>query len=266
MTMPLFQLVKRLGRPLKRLLRPRAPKFTPGPETLIFVHVPKAAGSTLNTIIRDLYGRDAICHINGYRTDSEGVLKLRGLPAEQRRKIKVLCGHIPFGLHDHVPQPFTYVTIVRDPVERIISYYYYVARRPDHFHHQVVAGGKMSLAEYIELPHIWVHDAQAKIFAGFDSPSLPPRDLLALAMDNLAQYFAVVGLTERFDETLARIGRHMNWPPISYQPTNVTKDRPKQTQISPALLDRIRELNQLDLELYDWAVRRFERQSWRQAA
>jgi hypothetical protein len=267
MSRGLIRTLKSLGRPLKRLvLGPSAPPtpvltppmrgFVPGPETLIFVHVPKAAGTTFETVIRNLYGGAAIYRLNGYRADSDDIVKFRAMPESERRRLKVLVGHVPFGLHADLPQKCTYTTLLRDPVERIISYYYYILRRTEHFQHQMVVDAKMSLADYVEFKQDWVHNGQA----------LPPDELLRRAIDNLERHFPVIGLTERFDESLARIGRRLAWPRVGYQATNVTKDRPKQTHVAPALLERIRELNRLDLQLYDWAARRFDAERQRSAA
>ena len=101
-----------------------------------------------------------------------------------------------------------------------------------------------------------MHSGQTRVCAGFNSPSWPARQPFQKALENLERHFAVVGLVNCFDESLGRIQKRMGWPWIAYQSQNVTEARPRQEQIEPAVLDRIRQLNALDIALYDWAVRR----------
>ena len=35
-------------------------------------------------------------------------------------------GHMLFGLHAILPQPATYITVVREPVDRVISSFYFM--------------------------------------------------------------------------------------------------------------------------------------------
>ena len=48
------------------------------------------------------------------------------LPLEQRARFRLVMGHFQYGIHEFLPQEYTYVTIVRDPVERVISHYNYL--------------------------------------------------------------------------------------------------------------------------------------------
>ena len=85
---------------------------------LIFLHVPKTAGSTLRPIIDRHYAAGVICKLDVLPRDLEIFLNL---PEQPRSKIRVLEGHLQFGLHEHLSVPVDYVTMLRDPVDRIIS-------------------------------------------------------------------------------------------------------------------------------------------------
>jgi hypothetical protein len=82
--------------------------------------------------------------------------------------------------------------------------------------------------------------------------------MLKTAKSNLRDHFAVVGLTERFDETLLLLKRELGWRRHSYMRHNVTARRPKKRALSEAALNSILGANQLDIELYQYAKGLFE--------
>ena len=40
------------------------------------------------------------------------------IPPARLRKTRMFKGHMLFGLHEILPQPSTYITVLRDPVDR----------------------------------------------------------------------------------------------------------------------------------------------------
>src|ERR1043165_3931345 len=114
-------------------------------DLLIFLHIPKAAGTTLHSILEMHYAPANQCSIY----DPEQAAKVLPLaPRVQREAIRLLKGHLAFGLHEHLIGQSTYITLVRDPVDRIASHYYYVKRMPGHYLHNAVVGQNMSLQDY----------------------------------------------------------------------------------------------------------------------
>src|SRR5262249_44721920 len=72
--------------------------------------------------------------------------------------------------------------------------------------------------------------------------------------DNLRRSFAVVGVTERFDETLIVLKRAFGWTKdLLYYPKNTNPDRPPIDSIPQATRDAILGWNELDRELYRFA-------------
>src|SRR5438128_2361305 len=53
------------------------------------------------------------------------------LPAAERARLRCIGGHLYYGLHEHLVQTSCYLTLLRDPIERMVSLYYYCRRRPD---------------------------------------------------------------------------------------------------------------------------------------
>ena len=91
--------------------------------TTIFLHVRKAGGTSMRHAMRWGTGF-ARCHVT---TDVEASA-YRNLTLERRKEIGLLQGHLLYGVHNHCPGDHAYVTMLRDPVRRVVSAYYYVTK------------------------------------------------------------------------------------------------------------------------------------------
>jgi len=98
---------------------------------------------------------------------------------------------------------------------------------------------------------------QTKMIAGTDYDAPCTAEILRKAKENL-HYFSVVGLTERFEETLALMKLRFGWKLQSYSSFNVTRTRPKKRDLPQSTLDLIAERNRFDIELYDCVAKSFE--------
>src|SRR5205823_1324565 len=79
--------------------------------------------------------------------------------------------------------------------------------------------------------------------------------LLEIAKQNLTNSFHVIGLVERFEESLALMMASFGWRISFYENRRVTKNR---SAVEPRAINMIREHNKLDIELYDFAKKLFE--------
>jgi hypothetical protein len=68
----------------------------------------------------------------------------------------------------------------------------------------------------------------------------------------------VVGLFERFDESLALMKLRFGWKLQRYSSFNVTRARPKKRDLPRSTLDLIAEKNRFDVALYDFAAKVFQ--------
>ena len=251
-----------LGRSRNGYLAPSQPTSraasSPGSDTLIFIHLYKTGGTTLNRIIEWEYKTSRICSVEPTWWQWSYQRITRWSP-RRLAKMEVFKGHMPFGLHRLIPRPANYVTVLREPVERAISDYYFARRFKPHRHHR--AALQLSLEEFFLQKH--EHNLQSRILAGPDShelfPSVCDAGTLAAAKDNLARRFIVVGLTERFDETLALLKVLLNWKVRRYRSFRVADNRVAQHQVAPKTLALIHEKERFDIALYDYASSLFEK-------
>jgi hypothetical protein len=223
-----------------------------GQGSVIFLHIPKAAGSTLHRVIERQYDKGAIFHVSG--TDVRGAIEaFQRLPLRSREKIACLKGHIPYGLHGYMAQPCRYITLLRNPIDRIVSHYHFVLRSPNHYLHGQVVSGDMTLEDYVKSGiSSELNNGQTRQLAGGMKED-EPAELLERAKRHLLQGCVVVGLAERFDESLILMKRRLGWRHVHYRKRRVAPARPFTQDISPRTIQLIAESNEKDEELYAFA-------------
>jgi hypothetical protein len=234
---------------------------TPG-AAVIFLHIPKCAGSAFRDVLAANYD---IRHAFIVRAPAEDhIALLKRLPEFERASLRLVAGHVPYGIHELLPGPSEYVTFLRDPVDRVVSLYYFIRRDTRHELHAAVR--QMSLEEFArgEL-HPEITNCQTRQLSGREATSFlsgtQPCDAedLARACRHL-ETFGVVGLQERYDESVAMCSLRYGWTLPVLREINVTKGRADMAAVPPPVIARIRECNGFDEELYRHAVALFEKQ------
>ena len=226
---------------------------------ILYLHIPKAAGTTLGTILMQKFRRRGVLTIQDAKTAVEDLARL---PDAKREKLQFIKGHFAYGLHEGLGRPFEYITMLREPVDRVVSHYYYVLRNPAHYLHARVTSKKMSLKDYA-LGGLTkeVDNGQVRLIAGEfyrDPCGQCSRELLEKAKENLRNHFAVVGLAERFDETLLVLGERYGWKDMFYTRQNATVDRARLDELPEDAVEAIEAANPLDAELCAFANELFE--------
>jgi hypothetical protein len=161
-----------------------------------------------------------------------------------------------FGLHEVLPQPSTYITVLRDPVERVLSAFYFMRSYKFHPLYWKLRRENWTVEQFVE--RSTRDNVQSKIIANADYHTPCTQEVLDRAIRHLNESFSVVGLSERFEETLALMKLRFGWQLKSYSSFNVTRSRPKKGDLSQATIDRIAEKNKYDVAVYEHGKRLFE--------
>jgi hypothetical protein len=226
---------------------------------IIFLHIPKTAGSSINSIINHVFDKEQI--FDAYTITEDEKMQQKFInDINGKKSIKIIRGHYRFGLHEYIKDPSTYYTIFRNPVERVISHYYFVKRYPKHYLYDQVTQSNMGLKEYVTSGICGeLRNNQVVLMIDKRSNSiLSPNEKLQLAKSNLIKYFEVFGITERFDESLILLEKEYNWKVVGNSRKNVTINRPSKDEIPKETIDIIKEFNLLDFELYNYAIYLFD--------
>ncbi|MFA5114060.1 MAG: sulfotransferase family 2 domain-containing protein [Candidatus Margulisiibacteriota bacterium] len=221
-------------------------------KTLIYVHIHKTAGSTVRTAIERVYGRDKTLKI--YNINGLPLEEFRAMSQEERDRYDCVIGHFSYGIHRYLGRPSEYATMLREPVDRAVSLYYYIKRNPNVPLHRKLVSERISLERYIEEDECGRQANPQVRFVTGESGSDP-----ALARIYLADRYAAFGLAERFDESMVMFQRAFGWQTPYYTSRNVTKGRPRLADLPERLLAKVKRQHAADVELYRDARELFDR-------
>lgn len=229
---------------------------------LIFLHIPKSGGSTFHTILTKNYPRGSVFYFP-FKPFMDTAIFER-MPESEKKSIQVIKGHMIYGLHRLFEEDdVQYISFLRDPVDRIISHYFYVLKHPSHYLHDKVKN-KLDLKSYVKSGlSVEMSNSQTK-FIGLDNvPSLSQHcneTILEQAKRNIEKKFILVGLTEMFDESLLLLRHLLGWKKITYRRKNVNLQRKSREELDRDVIDTIIEHNAYDLALYEYAKERLRNQ------
>ena len=93
-------------------------------DRIVFLHIPKTAGTSTANYFVDMFGKPNVGWLGQHFTMDE---LLEGRNFENYR---VIGGHFAKMHTTNLPFPVIYISLVREPVDRIISYYQHILRTP----------------------------------------------------------------------------------------------------------------------------------------
>ena len=229
-------------------------KATPNEQCLVFLHVPKTGGKTVDSSLILNFPESERIHLD--TLDKRLDETMNSIPLERRSHARLVWGHIPYGVHLYMPQRCEYFTILREPIARVVSVYKYILRARDHVLHDRVATEGIPLEEYLEsgMDEGQTENSQTRQLSGRQFGVLD-RAALVEAKHNL-EASLVVGLTERFEETFVLLRRTLGLR----MPFYITRNVSPPYEASDRAVELARERNELDLELYRFARELFATQ------
>lgn len=225
------------------------------------LHVQKTAGTSLRRRVQHHFGARAVYpDASDGIEDIESVLSIPHLQERFRARgdeIRFVSGHFPLCTTEFLDGDFATLTVLRDPVERTLSYLRHQSEEPE--------GRGASLEDTYE--DRWhfdtaIHNFMVKVL------SLTPEEAadasvmaqveftperLERAKEALAS-MAAFGLQERFEEFCGELARRFGWdlgPPRRANPTGRAK-------VSDGFRARIADDNAMDVELFEFATRLYE--------
>lgn len=232
---------------------------------LNFFHLERGCGRTTKDITARMYNPHEIFDIYrsaDYEQRKDDLYELFVNNTDDSLKIKIVQGHQYYGI-DAGLENFQYFTILRHPVEKVISAYQSYRRTYDSPNH--AAAMLNTLEEHLD-NKVKLHfdNGYTRVFAfkseeedqGVPWGKLKEKHFLT-AKNRLAEM--IVGTTEMCDEFLVYMWRTQGWKIPLYSRANFAKKKHK-IEVSEDLRLRIAELNKYDMKLYEFAQYQFIKQ------
>ncbi|MEX0885522.1 MAG: sulfotransferase family 2 domain-containing protein [Phycisphaeraceae bacterium] len=235
-----------------------APARGLGDARVIFLHIPKTGGTTLEYLLAKNYKINGVLHINApaVADNPYALFKKRELP-------HVVMGHHKMGhvLYRFVDGPLVHLTMLREPVSRVLSYFDYLQTSTGHALHAQVKD--LSLEAFVDSDEmVELADAQTLRIAGWLKKGQRGKTdmdrALADAKQSLARRFTCFGLTEAYPAFLLMASHLLGWRDIYLERRNVSKRKTRPADVPAATLTRIRERNAHDIALYEFGKRLFD--------
>lgn len=238
-----------------------------GADLCVVLHVPKTAGqSLLQTFDRSYEGRGLlrlypgriVVPTRGKRTISDAwdtARVDRYVIEHGSGETRCLFGHLAYlGVHAVLgaETSASYVTFLREPVQRFVSSYHYLKTRSKSSVGEAIAREGWSLDTFSAIPHTRNLQLRHLILGSpVADPAEPEmtREHLEEGKRRLRQFW-FVGLTETFDEDAHYLYGKLGFQRFGAEWVNAT---PGKEMVSPALWQAIAERNALDIELYEYA-------------
>lgn len=158
----------------QKYTRFREQLYADRPETLIHLHIPKTAGTTLAEALSKTETLQPNMIVHDHALD-----ELRALPRQKRRALRYIRGHLSMGAGEALGFPYRHMCLIRRPGPRIFSFYQFIRRTRTHPSFQDLDSADMSFGDYLEysvehVPHrLELDNGQIRRLSGvFDHNSL----------------------------------------------------------------------------------------------
>lgn len=145
--------------------------MTPEPK-IIFLHIPKTAGQSVHEYLLRNFPRERICPA---RVNEQ----LQAYATSELNRYQVFSGHFDWSAFDELEGERFVFTILRDPMERILSFYFYLREQAAHFAELGKLEDKPGIKAALELTP-WQY---------FVDPNCPLREFIDNHYDNFFTFF-----------------------------------------------------------------------------
>ena len=252
-----------LSKKLENLYFKHKPNF-------FFMHIPKTGGTSIDSAFEKIYrlsysrlkeaaSQKTVELLRNKSAQNQSIdfletMRFRRslLVYEMFRNTHFISGHTYFDTEvwNRFGHKYAYITVLREPVKRYISYYFFNLEKPDKAHGKI----NQSLTDFLKSEK---GRRAGKVYARYlcgnleriSANDFPNHDDIAKAKENLKK-FKAVGFLENIEAFKQTIEKDFSLNiKIPYKNKNVAKN----INISPEITDQIRRNCQIDLEIYNYA-------------
>ena len=247
---------------------------------LVFIHLPKTGGTTLNHIFFRKFTRKKVFHI----WDPLHPETFLQMSDEKRNEFDCITGYVPACIHNFISRPCRYIILLREPLERAISDYYFILTSVRHPRHERYNREKVTLEEHLQeergsTPDIIKLLLYPKLEVLLDIPiiekwrgfksykiyfeSYKMNKMIEEGKRKLRQDFFQVGILDRFGEFVFLLSRRLKWDLPCYRIENQNSSRLRadaRNTIDTEVLSHFNAAHRIEYQLYEYACSLFAAQ------
>lgn len=222
---------------------------------LVFTHIPRTGGTTIRSILsRYLENRTFIDSFSGFSfmTDSE----LNGN--------EFIATHCGYGIFNRINKEHKRLVVLRDPVERIVSHYYYLRDIDENISYSSYYAKNLPLIEFIKQQNpavqTGINNTQTWHLIKDKNQSfrnqykgMAANDLVDIALEHLQKY-NFIGFTDSLPFVIDQlVGEYGSGDSTNDIPLIAKSNRPQLANIDQEILNEIRDIVDLDCLLFERA-------------
>lgn len=244
-------------------------------QKVVFLHIPKSAGTSFHLLLTRHFGDQEVCPIRNRRIDQ--------MDDSTLASYRLFSGHYFFNQVERIPEPKIMLTILREPKSRIMSLYnFHRSFRSDRIPNIVALGydspryaKELTLVEYLRCPDYSVRvntdNAITRYLVGLDFADsngqwiVSDDTALNLALTRL-QTFDGIGLVEKAQQSLRKFETILSLSFPEQMPFHndfaSLSLRSDFEKVEPAVIDdqaeeELERMTRIDQKVYAWAAENF---------
>jgi len=220
---------------------------------LRLLHLPKAAGTSLAPALALFYPGPAFVFTGRLEEDQA---RFRALSAEEKRRLVFVFGHAPRHTGFEEIDKWPTITILREPVSRVISFCRHVREGKSPHLREQFPPERFELDAFLASRNPELENLQTRLLLGGECPD-DPEEAGRLAARKLADTgnFTAFGLFEELDLSLLHFRHVLRWPWLPQLARLNTSRVGADLVFTAEHRTRIAHLNRADEVLYGQARR-----------
>ena len=232
------------------------------PSKLFFLHIPKTGGMTLHAMLAKHFRPEKICPERHF----EAAL----VPPSEVNRYDFFSAHTSYDLFLRLPKPARVVTLLRDPIERTISDYFFLRRFPGDAINPRIARELIPFERYLKWNNRFFQETLSNKHATFlcghkhlnpkGRPWRSASEILDVGYERI-ESIDFVGITEYMDISIREMWQVLGFgnpgPILRVNAAAQSERQMLKVELTPWVLGYLEEINQLDLKLYNYAKRKF---------